>query len=125
MSIPGSFKLGRVSIMLKIWHLDFMPFFLPVKVGVVEILVLTSICLRLGGCLYAQRVVLLNKCLAVGMLLLRFHSFITALLEGTMVRWYVCTRGRQFVDVCCFYTKSSARGIFFTLFHCFVITLIG
>ena len=39
-------------------------FFLPVKVGVVEILVLTSICLRLGGFLYVHRVVPLNKCLA-------------------------------------------------------------
>ena len=60
MSVPGIFKLGRVSIMLQIWHLDFMHFLLPVKVGVVKILVLTSICLRLGGCLCAQRVVLLN-----------------------------------------------------------------
>ena len=50
-----------------------------------EILVLTSICLTLGGYLYAQRVVLLNKCLAAGMLLLRFHCFITALLMGTTV----------------------------------------
>ena len=47
----------------------FHAFFLPVKVGVVEILGLTNICLRLGGCLYAQRVVLLNKCSAAGMLL--------------------------------------------------------
>ena len=69
MSGPGIYKLGRVSIMLQIWYLDFMHFLVPVKVGVVEILVLTSICLRLGGCLYAQRVVLLNKCLAAGMLL--------------------------------------------------------
>ena len=69
MLVPGIFKLGRVSIMLQIWHLDFMLFFLPVMVGVVEILVLTSICLRLGGYLYAQSVVLLNKCLAAGMLL--------------------------------------------------------
>ena len=69
MSVPGIFKLGRVSIMLQIWHLDLMHFLLPVKVGVVEILVLTSICLRLGGCLYAQRLVLLNKCLAAGMFL--------------------------------------------------------
>ena len=69
MLVSGIFKLGRVSIMLQIWHLDFMHLLLPVKVGVVEILVLTSICLRLGGCLYAQRVVLLNKCLAAGMLL--------------------------------------------------------
>ena len=54
-----------------------------------------------------------------------FHSFITALLVGTMVGWYVCMRGRQFFDVCCFCLKSSVRGIFFTLFHCFAITLIG
>ena len=27
MSVPGIFKLGRVSIMLQIWHLDFMHFF--------------------------------------------------------------------------------------------------
>ena len=45
----------------------FHAFFLPVKVGVVEILVLTSSCLRLGGCLNVQRVVLMNKCLAAGM----------------------------------------------------------
>ena len=69
MLVAGMFKLGRVSIMLQILHLDFMHFLLPVMVGVVEILVLTSICLRLGGCLYAQRVVLLNKCQAAGMLL--------------------------------------------------------
>ena len=69
MSVPGIFKLGRVSTMLQIWHLYFMHFLLPVKVGVVEILVPKSICLRLGGCLYAHRVVLLNKCLAAGILL--------------------------------------------------------
>ena len=43
MSGPGIYKLGRVSIMLQIWHLDFMYFLLPVKVGVVEIFVLMSI----------------------------------------------------------------------------------
>ena len=69
MLIPGILRLGRVSIMLQIWHLYFMHFFSPVKVGVVEILVLTSICLTLGGCLYMHRVVLLNKCLVAGMLL--------------------------------------------------------
>ena len=69
MLVPGIFKLGRVSIMFQIWHLNFMHFLLPLKVGVVEILVLISICIRLGSCLYAQRVVLLNKCLAAGMLL--------------------------------------------------------
>ena len=69
MLVPGIFKLGRVSIMSQILHLNYMHFLLPVKIGVVEILVLTSICLRLGGCLYAQRVVPLNKCLAAGMLL--------------------------------------------------------
>ena len=123
MSIPG--RLGRVSVMLQVWHLAFMHFFLPVKVGVVKILVLTSICQRLGSCLYAYRVVRLSKCLATDMLLKRFHSFITALLVGTMVGWYVCTRDRQFFDVCCFCSKSSLRGISFTLFHCFVMTLIG
>ena len=45
MLVPGIFKLGRVSIMLQIWHLDFIHFLLPVMVGVVEILVLMSICL--------------------------------------------------------------------------------
>ena len=40
MSAPGINKLGRVSIMLPIWHLAFMHW--PEKVGVVEILVLTS-----------------------------------------------------------------------------------
>ena len=69
MLVPGIFKLGRMSIMLQIWHLYFMHFLLPEKVGVVEIFVLTSICSTLGGCLYAHRVVLLNKCLAAGMLL--------------------------------------------------------
>ena len=54
MLVPGIFKLGRVSIMLQIWHLDFMHLLLPVMVGMAKILVLTSICLRLGGCLYAQ-----------------------------------------------------------------------
>ena len=38
--------------MQQIRHLAFMYFMLPVKVGVV----LTSICLRLCGCLYAHRV---------------------------------------------------------------------
>ena len=69
MLFPDIFKLGRVSTMLQIWHLDFMHFLLPVMVGVVEILVLTSICIRLGDYPYAQRVVLLNNCLAAGMLL--------------------------------------------------------
>ena len=69
MLVPGIMKLGRVSIMPQIWHMDYMQCLFSVKVGVVEILVLTSICLRLDGCLYAHRVVLLNKCLAAGMLL--------------------------------------------------------
>ena len=60
-----------------------------------------------------RRVVLLNKCLAAGMLLLLLHSFITALLVGTMVGWYVCTRGRQFVDVCCFCIKGYVCGILY------------
>ena len=38
MLVPGIFKQGRVSIMLQIWHLDFIHFFLPVMVGVVYIL---------------------------------------------------------------------------------------
>ena len=63
MSVSGIYKQGRVSIMLQIWHLDFMHFLLPVMVGAVKILVLTSIWLKLGGCLHAQRVMLLNKCL--------------------------------------------------------------
>ena len=67
MSVSGIFKLGRVYITLQIWHLDFM-LFLPEYVGIVEILVLTSICLILGCFLHAQRVVLLNTCLAAGML---------------------------------------------------------
>ena len=54
MPILGIFKLGPVSIMLQIWHLKFLHFLFPVKVGGVEILVLRSICLMLGGCLYAQ-----------------------------------------------------------------------
>ena len=68
MLVPCIFTLGLVSITLQIWHLDFLHVSLPVMVGVVEILVLTSICLRLGGCLYALRVVLQNKSLAAGIL---------------------------------------------------------
>ena len=48
MSLPGIFKLGRVSIMLQICLLDLMHFVLPVEVGVVVIHVLTSIYRRLG-----------------------------------------------------------------------------
>ena len=69
MSAPGIFKLGRMSSMLQILHLDFMHFLLPVELGLAEILVLMSICLTLSGCLHAHRVVPLNKCLAAGMLL--------------------------------------------------------
>ena len=47
MFVRGIFIQGRMSIMSQIWHLDFMHFLLQVKVGVVEILVLRSICLRL------------------------------------------------------------------------------
>ena len=32
MSVHGIFKLGWVSIMLQIWHMDFKHFLLPVKV---------------------------------------------------------------------------------------------
>ena len=39
----------------------------------------------LGGCLHAQRVVLLSNWLADGMMLQSFHSFITSFLVGTMV----------------------------------------
>ena len=46
----------------------FRNFLLPVNVGVVEILVMTSICSRLGGCLYAQTCAV-DKSLAAGMLL--------------------------------------------------------
>ena len=46
MLVPGSFKLGRVFIILHIRHLAFMHFLLPVKVGTVETLVLTNSCLR-------------------------------------------------------------------------------
>ena len=69
MSVPGIFKLGRLSILLQIWHLAFKHFFSPVKAGVVEILVLTSICLKLSGSLYAHTVVLLNNCLPAGILM--------------------------------------------------------
>ena len=69
MLVPGIFKLGRVSIMFQIWLLDFMHLLLSVMSGVVVILVLTSICFMLGGRQYEQKVVLLNKCLAAGMLL--------------------------------------------------------
>ena len=63
MLVPGIIKLARVFTIPQIWHLAFMHF-LPMIFCVVENLVLTRICLRLGGCLYAHRVVLLNKCLA-------------------------------------------------------------
>ena len=39
MPVPGILKLGRVSIMLQIWLLYFMHLLLPVKFGIVEILV--------------------------------------------------------------------------------------
>ena len=81
----------------------------------VEILVLTRICLRLGGCLYAHRGVLLNNCIATGMLLWRLYSSITTLLVWTMVGWYVCMRGRQIFHVCCFCFNSSVRGILVTI----------
>ena len=68
MSVPGVFKLVRVSIMSQSWHLPFMHYLLPEMVGLVEVLVLTNICLRVGSCLHAHIVVLLNKCLAAGML---------------------------------------------------------
>ena len=32
------------------------------------------------------------------MLLLRFHSFIRPLFVATMVGWYVCAKGRQFIE---------------------------
>ena len=69
MRVPVILKLGRVSIMLQIWHQTFMRFLVPVKVGVVAILFMSIICLRLGGCLYVYRALLLNKCFAAGMLL--------------------------------------------------------
>ena len=99
MSAHGIFKLGRVSIMLQIWHLAIMPLLLPVSVGVVEILVLTRSGLRFGGCLCVSRVVLLKKCLATDMLLYSFH--------GDNVRWCVCSRRRQLFDACCYCAKSS------------------
>ena len=86
MLVHGIFKLGRMSIMLHVWHLDFMHFFLPVMVGVVEILVLTSICLTLGGCLHAQRVVLLNTCWAAGKFAVAFPFFHNSFLSGENVR---------------------------------------
>ena len=46
MLVPGIIKLGWMSTMLKIWHQAFMHFFLLLNVGVVEILVLMSVCLR-------------------------------------------------------------------------------
>ena len=42
MLVPGIFKLGLLSIRLQIWHLDFMHFLSPVKVGVVEIFCLSE-----------------------------------------------------------------------------------
>ena len=64
MSAPGIFKLGRVSIMLQIWHLASINYLLTIWVSEVELLVLMSICIWLGGCQYAHRVALMNKCLA-------------------------------------------------------------
>ena len=89
-------------------HLDFMPFLLPVMVGVVEILVLTSIYLRLGGCLCSLRVVLLNKCLAVVMLHLDFMPFLLPVMAGVveiLVLTSIClTVGRLSMfagELCC------------------------
>ena len=47
MIVPEIIKLCQVSNMLQIWHLAFNDLLLPVNFGVVEILVLTRICLRL------------------------------------------------------------------------------
>ena len=68
MSVPCIFELRRMSIMqlFGIWH---SCIFLTVAVGLVKILILTSICSWLGGYLYLHRVVTLNKCSAAGMLL--------------------------------------------------------
>ena len=89
--------------MLQIWHLDFMHLFLPVKVGIVEILVLTSICLRLGGCLFAMSVCyiyMLSRCilLIVGFQDVAFlasrASFSTTFLRN-------CDRGKSLVTTTC------------------------
>ena len=68
MPVPDIFKLCRMSTMLQIWHQDFMHLFLPVMSGIVEILVIDENFFnvdRLSIC----AVMLLNKCLEVGMLL--------------------------------------------------------
>ena len=70
-----------------------------------------------------MRRIVLDKCLTVGVLLYRFNSFIRALLVGTMVGWYVCTRCRQCFDACCFCFKCSVPGILVISFYCFRITL--
>ena len=54
MSVHGIYKLGRMSTMLQIWHLALVHFLLLLKVGVLDILVLMSICLKFGGFLYAH-----------------------------------------------------------------------
>ena len=79
MNCSSSFQAARLSqflvfsscwvfIMLHILHLAFMYFFLPIRVSVVEILVMMSMCLSLGSYLYGHGVVLLNKCFVAGML---------------------------------------------------------
>ena len=64
MLVPGIFKLGWVSIMLQIWHLDFMHFF-----GSGKGWCSGDSCLDENLSKVGHRVVMLNKCLAAGMLL--------------------------------------------------------
>ena len=69
MLVPGIFKLGRVLIMLQIWHINFMLFIVIGKGWCSGDSCLDEHLFRFGGCLCLQRVVLLNKCLDAGMLL--------------------------------------------------------
>ena len=67
MSVSGIFRLGRVSIMLQIWHLYFMLFFTGRGWYCGDSFLddhMFNIGMLSTCCLYTQRVVLLNTCMA-------------------------------------------------------------
>ena len=104
----GIFELGRMSTMFQFWHLVVLHF-----EGVVEIFVLTTICLRLGDCqCCADAHVLGGRHSAVAFPF--FHDSFVIEDNGRMACMYM--RHRVFhVSCSCF--KSSLRFILYTLFH--------
>ena len=60
----GICNFFRVSIMSQTSQRGFIHLLLPTSVGILERLDLTSMRLRLGGCLYAHTGELQNKCFA-------------------------------------------------------------